>query len=154
MEPPARTERPVRPEPAERPPAPRVRAEPDIGLDIEPDGEITTVVGYDGPVTDERPENVSSGEPATGVRRTVVITGRGSERYRPPAGRRSDYRPHERVGFNPDRMAMWAVLLGVVLLLAAAASSHAAAVTHHVAPHLAAHLTAVRHALPRGSQTR
>ena len=53
--------------------------------------------------------------------RTVVITGRGDERYMPPARRRSrssDLRFHERAGFNPDRTAMWAVLLGLVLLIA------------------------------------
>jgi hypothetical protein len=51
-------------------------------------------------------------------RRTVVITGRGAERY--PAPRRrpsSDVRFHERAGFNPDRTAMWAVLLGLALLI-------------------------------------
>jgi hypothetical protein len=69
------------------------------------------------------------------VRRTVVITGRGAERYVAP--RRShdaSMRRHERDGFRPDRVAMWAVLLGLVLLLAAATSSHAAvlhAALHH-----------------------
>jgi hypothetical protein len=51
-------------------------------------------------------------------RRTVVITGRGAERY--PASRRragSALAFHQRSGFGPDRMAMWAVLLGIALLL-------------------------------------
>ncbi len=52
-------------------------------------------------------------------RRTVVITGRGDSRYTlAPARRRSsELRFHERSGFNPDRTAMWAVLLGIALLI-------------------------------------
>ena len=52
-------------------------------------------------------------------RRTVVITGRGAERYSPSSRRRqaSELRFHERSGFSPDRTAMWAVLLGLALLL-------------------------------------
>ncbi len=65
--------------------------------------------------------------PATGARRTVVITGRGAERAVP---RRRSYssslRPYERAGFKPDRVAMWAVLLGIALLLVAVASAHGA----------------------------
>jgi hypothetical protein len=65
----------------------------------------------------------------TGTRRTVVIRGHGAERYVPPVSRartRPARRPHERAGFKPDRVAMWAVLLGVLLILVAATSSHAA----------------------------
>lgn len=53
-------------------------------------------------------------------RRTVVITGRGDDRYM-PARRRpsSELRFHERSGFSPDRTAMWAVLLGLALLIGA-----------------------------------
>jgi hypothetical protein len=73
-------------------------------------------------------------------RRTVTITGQGAEGYasrngtRPSgAQRHQQVRRHERAGFRPDRVAMWAVLLGVMLMLAAAASSHAAVlVGHHV----------------------
>ncbi len=51
--------------------------------------------------------------------RTVVITGHGDDRYVPASRRRrsSELRFHERAGFNPDRTAMWAVMLGVVLLI-------------------------------------
>lgn len=64
-------------------------------------------------------------------RRTVMIQGRGAERYTPnPERRRPPRRPHERAGFKPDRIAMWAVLLGVVLILVAATSSHAAVLSH------------------------
>jgi hypothetical protein len=60
-------------------------------------------------------------------RRTITIQGRGAERYTPARPRRNRPRaPHERAGFRPDRAALWAVLLGVLLILAAATSSHAA----------------------------
>ena len=69
-------------------------------------------------------------------RRTVTIRGRGSERYVPDrsSSRRRPERRYERSGFRPDRTAMWAVLLGVMLILAAAASAHAA--TLHAVAHL------------------
>jgi hypothetical protein len=70
----------------------------------------------------------------TGVpgRRTVTIQGRGAERYRGvPDRRRPARRPHERAGFKPDRTAMWAVFLGVLMILAAATSSHAAILSQH-----------------------
>jgi hypothetical protein len=65
-------------------------------------------------------------------RRTVTIQGRPADRYRPTTAqrRRPARRPHEREGFRPDRVAMWAVMLGFVLVLVAATSSHAATVTH------------------------
>jgi hypothetical protein len=63
------------------------------------------------------------------ARRTVTITGRGAERNLPwatdAARRRPARRPHERAGFKPDRVAMWAVFLGVLLVFVAAASAHA-----------------------------
>ena len=80
--------------------------------------------------------------PRAGVpgRRTVTIRGRGAERYTPsPRRRRPARRPHERAGFKPDRIAMWAVLLGILLVLVAATSSHAAA--------MGAHAQSVVHAL-------
>jgi hypothetical protein len=77
--------------------------------------------------------------PTAGVpgRRTVTIRGHGAERYVPPrsgSARRPPERRHERPGFRPDRTAMWAVLLGLMLILAAAASAHAA--TLHALSHL------------------
>jgi hypothetical protein len=53
-----------------------------------------------------------------------------SARSRDGARRR---RPYDPPRARPDRIAMWAVLLGVVLLLAAATSSHAAMLLHAVA---------------------
>jgi hypothetical protein len=69
--------------------------------------------------------------PAGGVpgRRTVTIRGQGAERYVPRSSRsRPPERRYERSGFRPDRAAMWAVLLGMLLIAAAAASAHAATV--------------------------
>ncbi|HEX4561410.1 MAG TPA: hypothetical protein VH113_06210 [Gemmatimonadales bacterium] len=62
------------------------------------------------------------------ARRTVTITGRGAERHLWPteASRRRPARmPHQRAGFKPDRVAMWAVFLGLLLVLVAAMSGHA-----------------------------
>jgi len=89
------------------------------------------------PVAAPAPVPAPARATATG-RRTVVITGRGAERY--PAPRRgysASLRRHERAGFKPDRLAMWAVLLGVALLLGAAATSHAAMYVTHAALHAA-----------------
>jgi len=61
-----------------------------------------------------------------GGRRTVTITGRGAERNLPMA--RPTLRKHERPGFRPDRAALWAVILGLVLILVAVASAHGAVV--------------------------
>jgi hypothetical protein len=60
-----------------------------------------------------------TGFAAEGGRRTVVISGRGDERYLPAPRRRrqSDLRFHERSGFSPDRAGLWAVLLGVALVI-------------------------------------
>ena len=60
---------------------------------------------------------------AQGARRTVVITGRGDERYMPAPRRRpsADLRFHERSSFSPDRAGLWAVLLGIALVIGALA---------------------------------
>ena len=79
-------------------------------------------------------------ESAAGVagRRTVTITGHGLEGWQTRNGtrpsnaqRHTQLKRHEREGFRPDRVAMWAVFLGIVLLLVAAASSHAAVLAAH-----------------------
>ena len=62
--------------------------------------------------------------PVDGERRTVTIRGHGAERNLPVA--RPTLRRHERPGFRPDRAALWAVMLGLLLILVAAASAHAA----------------------------
>jgi hypothetical protein len=59
-------------------------------------------------------------------RRTVRIQGRGAERNLPVASsRQRARRPHESAYFKPDRLAMWAVLLGFMLVAAAMLSAHA-----------------------------
>ncbi len=66
-------------------------------------------------------------------RRTVTIHGRGAERYVPrrsASSRRRPERRYERSGFRPDRAAMWAVLLSVLLILVAAMSAHASVLAH------------------------
>ena len=68
-------------------------------------------------------------------RRTVTITGRGAERSREAVAyseQRAAARNHrrERPHRKPDRVAMWAVLLGLALAVGAATSSHAAVLTH------------------------
>jgi hypothetical protein len=86
--------------------------------------------------------------PGSGVagRRTVTIHGRPAERYSSTAQRRRPTRrPHERDGFRPDRVAMWAVMLGFVLVLVAATSSHAATITHRTAS-AQRHVVRVHHA--------
>lgn len=76
--------------------------------------------------------------PAGAGRRTVTITGHGAEGYASRNGTRASSAErhrqlprHERSGYQPDRVAMWAVLLGMLMVLAAAASAHAAVIAHH-----------------------
>ncbi|HEX3979378.1 MAG TPA: hypothetical protein VHW96_24110 [Solirubrobacteraceae bacterium] len=68
--------------------------------------------------------------PSGGVpgRRTVTIRGQVADRYATPrpSSRRRPERRYERSGFRPDRAALWAVLLGMMLILAAVTSAHAA----------------------------
>ena len=54
----------------------------------------------------------------------MTIRGHGAERNLPVA--RPTVRRHERPGFRPDRAALWAVILGLVLILVAVASAHGA----------------------------
>jgi hypothetical protein len=66
----------------------------------------------------------------------VTIRGRGAEGdlgWSPYSSRRRPALPaHERSGFRPDRAAMWAVFLGLLLVLVAATSSHAAVLAHAI----------------------
>jgi hypothetical protein len=74
------------------------------------------------------------------ARRTVVIRGHGSRGYAPSrGGYEARLRPHERSGFKPDRVALWAVLLGLALLLGAVTSSHAATLHAGALHHLLLH---------------
>jgi hypothetical protein len=72
---------------------------------------------------------VATRQPGAGVagRRTVTIRGRGAERNLPwpdATRRRPPRRAYERAGFKPDRVAMWAVFLGLLLVLVAVMSAH------------------------------
>jgi hypothetical protein len=94
------------------------------------------------------PARAYSEERVAGERRTVAIRGQVADRPRPPVGqgaarRRPPRTVHQRAGSNPDRIAMWAVLLGVILVLAAATSSHAAVIKRVTAP-AAGHSSQVR----------
>ncbi len=68
------------------------------------------------------------------ARRTIEITGRPAADVALPRLREVERRPRqarapaERLGANPDRIAMWAVLLGILLILIAFTSGSASAV--------------------------
>ena len=65
--------------------------------------------------------------PLSPERRTVQITGRAAAPARPRLvevdRRRPARRPVDRIAHSPDRIAMWAAVLGFLLILVAAASS-------------------------------
>jgi hypothetical protein len=62
---------------------------------------------------------------AAPVRRTIVIRGQVADRGRPANARRRPARTvQERALARPDRVAMWAVLLGLLLIVVAATSAH------------------------------
>lgn len=93
----------------------------------------------------DRPDSLppSSAHAAPAGRRTVTIRGRGAERDLAfPAydrARRTSTPRHERPGFRPERTALWAVFLGLLLVLVAAMSAHAAVPRHfaHASPRAA-----------------
>jgi hypothetical protein len=68
------------------------------------------------------------------TRRTAADRPQGPARYdsRRAHSSRRHRGPYDQALARPDRIALWAVLLGVVLLLAAATSSHAAVLAHVV----------------------
>jgi hypothetical protein len=88
--------------------------------------ESPATASSEAPLPDAAPSTWSVPEPP--ARRTITITGRGAERNLPwptdSSRRRSARRVHERAGFRPDRFAMWALFLGLLLLLVAATSAH------------------------------
>jgi hypothetical protein len=99
----------------------RPRREPEVWLDA-----TSPAAAAPAPAA---PTSAAAAAPAAPERRTITIRGQvdrvhgvapvsspGPQRLR---GRRAD----ERVGPRPDRVAMWAVLLGLLLILVAAISS-------------------------------
>ena len=83
--------------------------------------ETAEFVAVDFPQADD--DQGADGSVRGGVegRRTVKIGGRPAEWHGPPA--RARHRPprsmHERLGPRPDRVAMWAFALGILLILIA-----------------------------------
>ena len=113
--------------------------------------EAAFPVDWDEPARRSRAPEASSG------RRTVQITGRAVPAPALPRlveveRRRPARRPAERIGGRPDRVALWAVLLGFFLIAVAATSSAHAASGADARPlgHHASRL-APRAALPRPS---
>jgi len=125
---------------AERPPARPIAGEPARPVEGAPEGRRTIVIdrpedvpseiaaitvdrhlGEVGTPAEEAPETVST----AGERRTVRIAGRpeasleAARFHREHAHRRPPRTAHERVGARPDRLAMWAVALGLLLILIA-----------------------------------
>jgi hypothetical protein len=101
---------PPRPAPAREVPPPV--ADPRTAAARRPSGRVAPPASA----------SATAGEPA---RRTVTIRGYGAERNLPwpdSPHRRPQRSIHERAGFNPDRVAMWAVLLGILLVIVALAS--------------------------------
>ena len=92
-----------------------------------PEPELAPEPAADAVEPDEAPraEIDAVERPAEG-RRTVVIRGRGAEPAASPS--RRDRRPPrtvgERLGPRPDRVAAWAVALGVLLILIAILTAH------------------------------
>lgn len=113
-------------------PSTAVRSEPPVMSAIEAREPVDGVAEPQAadpeiaPLSAARTE-VSGQADAAPVRRTIKIQGRGAERNLPfpdSSQRRPPRRAYERSGFRPDRLAMWAVMLGFVLVLIAILSAH------------------------------
>jgi hypothetical protein len=119
-----------RPPTAERPPRARAAAAPARDRSAAPPPRRVTEPRHEASLSPAPlPPLRESPAPSAG-RRTITITGHGDDRRTGRAAvaerSRPQRRPHERPGYRPDRIALYAVLLGVVLVLVAATSSHAA----------------------------
>jgi hypothetical protein len=134
----------------------RPRSDAHRGPAPEPELLAAPVFAADDPPPARRPRAAST---SASARRTIQITGRTVPAPSVPRlvdieRRRPARRPAERVGPRPDRLAMWAVLLGFFLILVAATSSSKAA-THpvgaqHQAPLVShGHVTAAVSGTPR-----
>jgi hypothetical protein len=108
------------PQPSDEPRAPSAR--PRLRLAEDPIGEAPS--RYDLPADEDR---YAVPPPPDGARRTIRIEGRGAEPLRVLSRSRaqSTTSPRPRtVAASPDRLAMWATLLGFLLVLVAILSSH------------------------------
>ena len=103
----------------------------------------------EGPRSAELGRGSTTGPPP--ARRTVTIRGQVADRRSPRMvevdRRRPPRRPRDRAAGRPDRVALWAVLLCLLLVAAAATSAHAAVRRHRSGAHA---IIAVRagHLLP------
>ena len=75
---------------------------------------------HDGPPPASRGLRLVEDASAPAERRTITITGRPT-----PARRRSS-QAAERISARPDRVALWAFLLGLFMMLMAVATANAA----------------------------
>jgi hypothetical protein len=116
--------------PPVRPEVPRGRVDDGrrtivIGRPEDVPSEIAAVTA-DRDLGDDEPEDLPAAEaPAPGERRTIRIGGRpeGSLEATRAQRRRPPRTAHERVGARPDRLAAWAVALGLLLILIAVLSA-------------------------------
>jgi hypothetical protein len=101
-----------------------------VGVETAPAPRVVELeIGDD--LTDEA---YLAAPPAIGQRRTVQIKGRPTEaRVVSQAQRHRPRTTLDRIGARPDRIALWAVVLGAILILLAAlsSSSQAAEIAHH-----------------------
>jgi hypothetical protein len=117
LEPVADAPRPSRTEPA---PAEERRIR-----HLEPVRDELTVSEVEPTVDEPRPETVPVAiAPPPEGRRTVVIRGRGAEGQWTPRRPRAPRTVGERIGPRPDRLAAWAVALGMLLILIAILTAH------------------------------
>jgi hypothetical protein len=107
----APTSQPRRLEPDLPPPRRRDHVEPDAAVVPRRGGYGDAVALPDRRTVEIRGRTV----PAPAVPRTIEL-----DRRRPPR------RAAERVGPRPDRLALWALLMGLVLILVAVSTAHAA----------------------------
>jgi len=99
------------------PPVRALTPRPATGAEPAPRGSRPTAVHLE-----SAPDSLGTAPPA---RRTVRIQGRGAERNLPVSSARPrSRRAHESAYFRPDKLAMWAVLLGFLLVAAAMVSGH------------------------------
>jgi hypothetical protein len=109
--------------------APATAAEPAAGAAGAAGARAASLLGTLPPEPSAQPAEptADAATSATTGRRTIVIRGQATPRpivagnRRRPASRRRD-----RVGHRPDRVAMWAVMLGLLLILVAATTASAA----------------------------
>ena len=98
-----------------------------IGKPEDVPSEIAAITA-DRDLGDDTPPEAQPAVPAE--RRTVRIGGRpegsleAARYHRDHSRRRPAKRPHERLGARPDRIAMWAFALGLLLILIAVLSAH------------------------------